>query len=148
MRKAIADLPIGSTVELAVRRGKETLRLTTKTERLQGAIGEEKEFKDWGLSVREVTRKYATERQLDSSEGVVVTGLSPGYPAAKAELEQSDVILSVNQQPVKDLDAFQKLYNESTQRKAPLVLLEIVRNRGRQSKVMKLSYDTAPSDSQ
>jgi serine protease Do len=147
MRKAIADLPIGSTVELAVRRGKETLRLTTKTERLQGAIGEEKEFKDWGLSVREVTRKYATEKQLDSSEGVAVTGLSPGYPAAKAELEQSDVILSVNQQPVKDLDAFQKLYNESTKRKAPLVLLEIVRNRGRQSKVMKLSYDTAPSDS-
>jgi len=135
-------------VELAVRRGKETLRLTTKTERLQGAIGEEKEFKDWGLSVREVTRKYATERQLDSSEGVVVTGLSPGYPAAKAELEQSDIILNVNQQPVKDLDAFQKIYNDSTKRKAPLVLLEIARNRGRQSKVMKLSYDTAPSDSQ
>jgi C-terminal processing protease CtpA/Prc len=63
-------------------------------------------------------------------------------------LEQGDVILSVNQKPVKDLDAFQKIYDDSTKRKAPLALLEIVRNRGRQSKVMKLSYDTAPSDSQ
>ena len=116
------------------------MSLTAKTEKLQGAIGEEKEFKGWGLSVREVTRKYANQKQLENNEGVVVTGLNPGYPAAKAELEPADVILSINQKPVKDLDEFQKLYDESEKRKDPLVLLEIVRARGHQSKVMKVSY--------
>jgi serine protease Do len=140
MRKAIADLPIGTEVSLNVRRGKENVTLTAKTEKLQGAIGEEKEFKGWGMSVREVTRKYANQKQLESNEGVVVTGLNPGYPAAKAELDPADVILSINQKPVKDLDEFQKLYDESEKRKDPLVLLEIVRARGHQSKVMKVSH--------
>ena len=141
MRKLIADLPIGSDVQLTVRRGKETVSLTAKTERLQGAIGEEKEFKTWGISVREVTRKFANARQLDDRSGVVVTGLSPGYPAAKAELINGDVIQSVNQKPVADLDAFQKLYDDSVKAKDALVLLEIVRQRGDQSKVLKITYD-------
>jgi serine protease Do len=142
MRKAIADMPIGSDIAISVRRGKETVHLTAKTEKLQGAIGEEKEFKAWGLSVREVTRKYANERQLESSEGVVITGLSSGYPAAKAEMEQGDVVVSINQQQVKDLDEFQKIYNESMKRKDSRVLVDVVRARGHQSKVMKISYDT------
>jgi C-terminal processing protease CtpA/Prc len=140
MRKMIADLAIDGDVALTVRRGKESVKLTAKTEKLQGAIGEEKEFKTWGVSVREVTRKYANAKQLDDRSGVVVTGLSPGYPGAKAEMFNGDVILAINQKPVADLDAFQKLYNESTKNKDALVLLEIVRQRGHQSKVLKISY--------
>lgn len=141
MKKMISDLPIGGEVKLTVRRGKETVPLVAKTEKLQGAIGEEKEFKSWGLSVREVTRKYANERQLDDRSGVVVTGLRPGYPSAKAELIQGDVILAINQKPVADLDEFLKLYNESTKAKDAQVLLEVVRNRGHQSKVLKITYE-------
>ena len=33
-----------------------------------------------------MTRTYANEQQLDDDTGVVVTTLTPGYPAAKAEL--------------------------------------------------------------
>ena len=33
-----------------------------------------------------MTRTYANEMQLDDDQGVVVTTMSPGYPAAKAEL--------------------------------------------------------------
>jgi serine protease Do len=140
MRKMIADLPIGSDVALTVRRGKETTKLVAKTEKLQGAIGEEKEFKTWGISVREVTRKYANTNQLDDRSGVVVTGLSQGYPAAKAELAHGDVIVAINQKPVADMDAFKALYDESTGKKDALVLFEVVRNRGHQSKVLKIHY--------
>jgi serine protease Do len=140
MRKMIADFPIGTDLALTVLREKETVKLTAKTEKLQGAIGEEKEFKTWGLSVREVTRKYANEHQLEDNNGVVVTGLRPGYPGAKAELAHGDIIVAINQKPVKDLDEFQKLYDESTKKKDPLVLLEAVRERGHQSKVLKITY--------
>ena len=139
-RKMIADLPIGKDATLTVRRGKETLNLTAKTQKLEGAVGEEREMKEWGLSVRDVTRTYANDAQLDDDTGVVVTTMSPGYPAAKAELEANDVIRMVNQKPVTDLDEFKKLYDESVKNKDSRVLLEIQRGRGRRSAVLKVSY--------
>src|SRR5207253_10111430 len=97
-------------------------------------------LKEWGLSVRDVTRTYANENQLDSDKGVVVTTLNPGYPAAKADLSPGDVILSVNQKEATDLDEFQKLYKQSLARKDASVLLEIQRGRSRRSAVLKITY--------
>jgi serine protease Do len=139
-RKLIADLPVGSDVKMTVRRGKETLHLTAQTQKLEGAVGEEKELKVWGMSVRDVTRRYANEEQLDDDTGVVITTMSTGYPAAKADLQSGDVIRSVNQKPATDLDEFMKLYNESVKNKDKTVLLEIQRNRGRNNAVLKVTY--------
>src|SRR5207244_1756455 len=140
VRKMIADLPIGSDVHLKLKRGKETIELTAKTQKLEGAVGQEKELKGRGLSVRDVTRTYANENQLDTDKGVVVTTLNPGYPAAKAELSSGDVILSVNQKEATDLDEFIKLYKQSLARKDTRVLLEIQRGRSRRSAVLKVTY--------
>jgi serine protease Do len=140
-RKMIADLPIGTEVTLTLQRGKEVLHLTAKTEKLQGAVGEEKEFKKWGLSVRDMTRAWANQAQIDDPTGVIVTTMSPGYPASKAELQPGDVIHSVNSTRVEDLDAFNKLYRQSTDKKQKVVLLQIQRDRGRQSVVLKVDYD-------
>src|SRR5205823_1100343 len=85
-RKMIADLPIGTECKLHLKRGKENVTVTCKTQKLESAVGEEKEFKTWGLSVRDVTLPYANANQLDDDTGVTVTTMSPGYPAAKAEL--------------------------------------------------------------
>jgi serine protease Do len=139
-RKMIADLNIGSDVALTIRRGKQTLHLTAKTQKLEGAVGEERELKAWGLSVRDVTRTYANEEQLDDDTGVMVTTLNPGYPGAKAELEPKDVIRMVNQQPATDLDEFMRLYEASVKKKETRVLLEVERGRGKQSVVLKVDY--------
>jgi serine protease Do len=140
-RRMIADLPIGTEVTMVVKRGKDTKTLVAKTQKLEGAVGEEKEFKTWGLSVRDVTRAYANEQQLDDDLGVVVTTMSSGYPAAKAELQAGDVIRAVNGTPVEDIDAFSKLYKESVDGKDPRVLLEVVRGRGQRSAVLKVTYE-------
>jgi S1-C subfamily serine protease len=143
-RKRISELPIGKDVKLTLRRGHDVIDLTAKTQKLEGAVGEEKELVVWGLSIRDVTNTYANDQQLDDAEGVVVTTMSPGYPAFKAELRSGDVIRSVNQQPVTDIDEMMKLYNESVKRNDDRVLLEIQRQRGRQSAVMKVtSYPAA-----
>jgi serine protease Do len=139
-RKMISDLPISTQVTLTLKRGKDLLHLAAKTEKLQGAIGEEKEFKTWGVSVRDMTRAYANEAQLDDSTGVVVTTMSPGYPAATAELRAGDVIHSINGKHVADLEEFGKLYKESADKKQKLVLLQFQRSRGRQSAVLKVTY--------
>jgi serine protease Do len=137
-RQKIASLPIGSDVSLSIRRGKETLTLTTKTQKLEGAVGEEKEFKTWGLSVRDVTVRYANENQLDDDTGVAVTTLASGYPAQKAELQSGDIIRSVNGKPVTDLDEFAKLYDESIKAKESRVLIEFKRGRGSRRAVFKV----------
>jgi serine protease Do len=140
IRKAIADLTIGKEAQLTVRRGKETLHLKATPEKLTSALGEEKEAKTWGMSVRDVTRRFANERQLDDDMGVWITTLSPGYPAGKAELQVGDVVRSVNAKPVKDVDEFVKLYDASVKKKEPKVLIEVTRNRGKQTEVLKIDY--------
>ena len=139
-RKMISDLPISTEVTLTLKRGKDLLHLAAKTEKLQGAIGEEKEFKTWGVSVRDMTRAYANEAQLDDSTGVVVTTMSPGYPAATADLRAGDVIHSINGKHVADLEEFGKVYKESADKKQKLVLVQFQRSRGRQSAVLKVTY--------
>ena len=139
-RKMIADLSIGTDVTLTLKRGKDILHLNAKTEKLQGAVGEEKEFKTWGFSVRDMTRVYANEAQLDDATGVIVTTMSPGYPASKAELQPGDVIHAVNGKHVEDLDEFSKAYKASTDKKQKAVLLQIQRGRGQQSAVLKVAY--------
>ena len=111
-----------------------------KTQKLMGAVGEEREFKTWGLSVRDVTPAYANEQQLDDDTGVAVTTLSPGYPAVKAELQAGDIIRTVNGKPVVDLDEFAKLYDASTKAKESRVLIEVQRGRGRRRAVLKVDY--------
>jgi serine protease Do len=139
-RKMIADLPIGTQVSMKLKRGKETVSVTATTQKLEGAVGEEKELKTWGVSVRDVTHTYANERQLDDDLGVVVTTLSPGFPAQKAELSPGDVIRAVNGSQATDLEALMKLYQASIDKKEPRVLLEIKRGRGTRSAVMKVNY--------
>ena len=139
-RKMIADLPIGTQVSLKLKRGKDEVTVTATTQKLEGAVGEEKELKTWGVSVRDVTHTYANERQLDDDLGVVVTTMSPGFPAQKAELQAGDVIRAVNGQQAADLEALAKLYQASIDKKEPRVLLEIKRGRGTRSAVMKVNY--------
>ena len=140
-RKQIADLPIGSEVDLTLKRGKETLHLEAKTEKLEGAVGAEKEMKTWGLSVRDVTRTFANQRLLDNDLGVVVTTMSPGYPAAKAELLPGDVIRAVDGEDVQDLDEFARLYDESVKNKEGKVLLDIQSGRNHKTLVLKVNFE-------
>ena len=131
---------MGTKLALKLKRGKETLELTAETQKLESSLGEEKEFKTWGFSVRDVTRRFANDKQLDDDKGVWITSLSPGYPAAKAEINRGDVIRSINGKPVTDLDEFAKLYDESIKRKDPKVYIEFKRDRGHKSALLEVNY--------
>ncbi len=136
----IASLPVGTDCKLVIRRGRETLTLNAKTERVQSAVGEERELKVWGLSVRGVTRAYATDAQLDDDTGVLVTTISPGLPGEKAQLARGDVIKAINGKPVTDLEEFMTLYNASVEAKEPSVFLDIQRGRGKRSLLLRVTY--------
>jgi serine protease Do len=149
VRKRLADLPVGVPVTLTVKRGKQILTLTATPVSLEGNLGDEKGFAQWGASVRKVTRPYAVANELDTVAGVWITSLSEGAPMDEAHLEHGDVILSANMQPVTDLNSFQQIYDASLKRHDDKVPMEV--QRGREIfdtvlEVKKYAPSTEPGD--
>lgn len=139
LAKMIADMPIGSDLAIKYERDGKVLEATIKTARLQKDRGKEVAFRLWGMTGMEITDKMAFDHHLDSTEGVMVSGVRDGGPAALAEpaLCDGDVIRSVNGQRVKHLDEFitiyEKLANEiyekrTSEQKPVPILVEFDRN--------------------
>lgn len=128
IQNQIASLPVGSAVKLAVKRGAQSLELSATTEKLESRVGEEWAFEKWGLSVRKVSRAYARENQLPDSDGVLVIGVQPGYPAAQSGIARGDIITKVGGAAIADLARLKELHATYEAKPEP-VLVEAQRNR-------------------
>jgi serine protease Do len=128
IQNLIASRPIGATLRLTVKRSAETRDFTVVTEKLESRIGEEWALEKWGLSVRRVSRAYARENQLEDTNGVVVIGVQPGFPAEVAGLTRGDVITAINQQPITSLEVIKSAHAAYEARPVP-TLLETQRSR-------------------
>ena len=145
-RRMMAQLPIGKPIELTLLRDKKEMKLSVTPVKLESAVGEEKELKKWGLSVRDITRAYANDNQLDDDKGVVVTSTTRGYPADKAELEAGDIIRNVNGEATQDLEALTKQFNASVKKKQKRVLLGVKRSRGNRDVILKVEFTADEGD--
>jgi serine protease Do len=65
-----------------------------------------------GVETREVTSENAKELKLPAERGVVVGRIAPDSPAAKAGLEEKDVITEVNGQRVEGSAQFRRMIHE------------------------------------
>ena len=128
IQNAIADLPVGSTVKLGVKRGAQTLELVATSEKLESRVGEEIALEKWGLSVRRVSRAFARENQLADDSGVLVIGVQGGYPAALSGIAVGDVISKVAGEPIGTLAHLKEHYQHYVDKPAA-VLVEAQRNR-------------------
>jgi serine protease Do len=146
VRQRIAGLPIGQPVELTIRRGKKTLTLTAKTALLEGYLGEEQGFTQWGVSLRPVTRPYAVANQLEQIAGVWITSMSEGEPVERAHLQPGDVILSVNGKSVQDMTEFQVIYDKTVKANLDRVALEVERDREVFTAILKVKEYAPASD--
>jgi serine protease Do len=146
VRQRIASLPIGKDVELTIKRGKEIKTLTAKTALLEGYLGEEQGFSQWGVSLRPVTRPYAVAHQLDQVAGVWITSMSDGEPVERAHLEVGDVILSVDGKTVTDMAHFQSLYDKTLADKLDRVELEVEHDREVFTSILKVKEYAPASD--
>lgn len=106
------------------------------TERLESRVGKEWAFEKWGLTVREVSRTFARERQLESDDGVVVIGTQSAFPAEKAGLRRGDVISKINQMELAGLDDLKGFY-DAYESSPEALLMETLRNRTVSFKVIK-----------
>jgi serine protease Do len=86
---------------------------------------ESKEFKDWGISITDLTDEIKYQFKIDKnvSSGVIITDVRNDSPAANVGLMKRDVILQLNQEDVKSIHEF-----ETKIRRKKTILLLVNRN--------------------
>jgi serine protease Do len=105
----VASTPVGKQVTVeAIRKG--------DTKRFRVTIGELKEEgespvvakagPELGMTVREITPELADRFALSESSGVVVIDVERNSPAAEAGIRAGDVIVEVDQDPVRSMEEF------------------------------------------
>ena len=115
----LTSLPVGKEVAIVVRRdGKEVALRLVPVERDE-MFPRQQELKQWGLTVRNFSSLLAKEMKREDLDGVMVTSVRPGGPAgnAKPAIEARDVIVEVNGQPVKNLQALVDVTHKVTEGK-------------------------------
>ncbi len=116
----------GKPLAIKLVRGTKTVALTLSPAPRDASRGREREFKEWGMTGRRITRVEAIELQRPNTRGVLVGTLRPGGPADKAvpALRHDDVIVSVAGKPVDSPDALSKATAEIVQiAKAPVLTM-------------------------
>lgn len=137
LRNRVADTAPGTTVRLqVVRDGKprEVSATLSEVPSRQARAGDDDSATadhagGLGIAVAPVTRALARQQGWPATvSGVVVESVNDGSRAARAGLQPGDIIESVNQQPVRDVDGLRTAVRGTSGR--PLLLL--VRRDGRE----------------
>ncbi len=134
----IADLPIGKPVSVVIERAGVRQTLTMTPELLEPYYRDEDEIRTLGISIRDITRPMARARRLPK-EGVLITGIRPGYPVDSAEpkIQIGDAIIQVGDTPVRTIQELKEALNQHKDKELiPLtvqrreeVILSAVRNK-------------------
>jgi serine protease Do len=109
------------------RRDEDVATTTVTTEKLARDRGEEAAFRGWGFTAMQVTPKLARDNRLNAEEGVLITSVSAGGPAAAAQppLRPGDVVHSIDHSPVREmaglLDAYHARVSNDTAPREVLV---------------------------
>jgi serine protease Do len=123
----VARTPVGKSVKVKVIRDKKEETFTIKIAELkeeETAQAGSGTTEDLGLTVQTLTPDLAENLGLERTmKGVVVTEVEPGGPATDAGLRRGDVILEVNRQGVKDVDAYRKALKAAGKGKSVLFLV-------------------------
>jgi serine protease Do len=109
--KDLADYAEGTEVSVRLLRGKEQRTVSLTVARMERYLGDEKEVRPLGLSVREITGPMALFRRWPDKNGVLVTGVRPGFPAddAKPSLQSGDVVVELDGKPITDYASFKAI---------------------------------------
>lgn len=124
----ISDFPVGTTLELKIARlgGKEEITLVTRE--MGKTTGEEKEFKNWGLSAQRLTLARLLDLNRTSREGVLVSSVSGVTTRESTDLVKGDIILEVNGEEVKYMEDLETIYQKYNEEKPQRLVLKTERN--------------------
>jgi serine protease Do len=113
LSRTIAQVPVDKKIEIKVLRGgkERTFNVTIakRTEEKETlAMKAPEEEKDLGMSVSALTPEIARQFGISETEGVVVVEVQEDGPAYQAEVQEGDLILEINHEPIKTLKDYQE----------------------------------------
>ena len=116
LNQTLMNFPLDREVAAVVQREGKELTLKVIPREREYLRPKTQEIKPWGITAHNLSLLTAKEMKRKSSEGVLVTSISPGGPCGQASIRvlPMDVIVEVNNRPVKNLEAFLKLTDEIT----------------------------------
>ncbi|MGR3220179.1 MAG: Do family serine endopeptidase [Candidatus Anammoxibacter sp.] len=140
LRNVVAQTEIGKDVTVDIlRNGKEKslkIKIKEQPSDLFASAGGSQGTINIGLTVQNLTNELAKNLNIDENNGVVVTEVVPGSPAAEAEIREGDLIKEVNRQKVKDVDEFWRVIKSTSGNKEILFLAK----RGDYTRYVILKY--------
>jgi len=139
--KKIADFPIGSEIKMAVQRGEKTISINILTHELGEIMGEDLECKEWGFTVKAITKQMAVENQLDDTLGVYVAGVKRVGAGAEGNLGRGDIIREINESVINDFHQFYGKYGELIDTEADRVLLTVESSGNTRYILLKVDFD-------
>ena len=141
-RNAVAVLKPGSNLRLSVLRNGDIrdINITLGTRPTEVAQNNQNNNQNttqglMGIQVQNVTKELSEQFGYIIGEGVVITSVTPGSPAANAGLQPGDLIESVNRNVVTSVDDFEASLKKATGNK---ILLLIKRGEFSQFIIVKL----------
>ncbi len=140
VRKIVADLPIGSPVNLTIWRQGKTLRFSLRPQPEPFRRFPEFECRQWGVVVKNISKQIFRFTGVPDPHGVYVSAIKRGEPADIAGLRVGDIIRKINGTPVKDLLAFKERYQQLSNSTEP-VYLEAYRQGGTYFFLLTLNHN-------
>ncbi|HEX5790619.1 MAG TPA: PDZ domain-containing protein [Luteolibacter sp.] len=106
----------GTKVTLKGERDGKPIEWQLVTEEREPNLARESESREWGLTLRNLTKVSALELRRKNTRGVLVDSVKTGGPSnqGKPPLRPEDVILKLGGTEIADLDAFKKFTTEFT----------------------------------
>ncbi|MFH0793664.1 MAG: trypsin-like peptidase domain-containing protein, partial [bacterium] len=100
----LASLPIGKEALLTVVRGSEQKQLKVTPTTREKVLTPEEEFREWGITARNLSLWSQIEKSRATRDGVLVTSVRPGGPAgsAKPEIKEDDIIVKAGDIEIKN----------------------------------------------
>src|SRR5262245_6209760 len=121
----VAVTPVGKTVPMEIIRDGKTVTLNVAVGKLNDttvASNTREEKGQWGLALQNIRPDERRQMGLSGNDGVLVTSVVPGSPAAEAGVQPGDVILQVNQVAVSSVESV-KAEVAKVKAEKPLLLL-------------------------
>jgi Do/DeqQ family serine protease len=138
LQHQILKKKIGQSVDLAIWRKGQTLKIPVKTGELPNDIArasneqqqapsrpnEEQQLGKFGLQVQDMTKEVAEQLHLAAKQGVIVTSVEDNSIAAEQGIEREDVITEVDGKPVTDVKSFREALTKSDPARGVLLYLD------------------------
>ncbi|MHC4387171.1 MAG: trypsin-like peptidase domain-containing protein [Planctomycetota bacterium] len=128
--RLLAELPVDEKVEMKILRGGAELNVALTPERKGKVEGEDFDCHRWGMTVKEIN-KYRNQRlYYIHGDGVYIQGVKYPGNAANAGLGSRDIIVKLDNKPVKTIEDVQRIYEKviGDEKREKKVMVEIMRS--------------------